>query len=131
MLEAQSSPLCSNTSLPRNSVQKDIMWPKEEVKIGEREATCAGKKKHQLVFQNSDPILPMKVTKAADQLPQALSPASLPSRTLGTIPKEEEADRSYRSWSPAWLQPSGLCGEGGLARITCSETPTFQGCLFP
>lgn len=55
------------------------------------------KKKHQLIFQNSDPILPMKVTKAADQLPRALSPATLPSRTLGNIPKEEEADCSYRS----------------------------------
>lgn len=96
MLEAQSSPLCPNTSLPRNSVQKGIMGPTGEVEIGEREARCAGEK-HQLAFQNSDPVLPMKVTKAADQLPQALFPATLPSRTLGIIPKQEEADCSYRS----------------------------------
>lgn len=67
-LEAKSSPHSPNTSLPRNSGQKGRR-PEGEVEIGEGKSRHAGKK-HQSVFQNSDPTMPMRVTKAKNQLPQ-------------------------------------------------------------
>ena len=75
-LEAKSSPLSPNTSLPRNSGQKGRR-PEGKVEIGEGKARHAGKK-HQSVFQNSDPTMPMKVIKAENQLPQQSWKSSRP-----------------------------------------------------
>lgn len=96
-LAAQSSPLCLNPSLPRNSGQKGIR-PEEEEEIG-------GEGKQDMQGENITSISISKLrshptyeghrgcrtvtpTEFQALLPQPLSPANLPPRTLGIFPQE-------------------------------------------
>ena len=96
--------------------------------------------KHLLVFQISDPTLPMKATKGADRLSwevlqapflQPLSPANLPPRAPGSAPGRRKLSAPAGVCEPCVVLALCRLWSGRPLRTTCSETPTFQGCSFP